>query len=123
MWRVILLSQFVQIRYNGVPLVNGAGLLELIEPLYLLVVLNVLGELFLIEQEVLLLPLLLAVLVPNKISAPLMLQETVLLIVVSVTDVIGLKDVGHENMGVCCELSLVLIVPMSEIHICQSIPV
>jgi len=50
MWRVILLSQFVQIRDNGVPLVNGAGLLELIEPLYLFVVLNVLGELLLSEQ-------------------------------------------------------------------------
>ena len=52
-----------------------------------------------------------------------MLQETVLFIVVSVTDVIGLKDVGHEHMGVCCELSLVIIVPMSKIHICQSVPV
>jgi hypothetical protein len=44
---VIVLSQFVQIRYYGVPLMNGAGLLELIEPLYLLVVLNILGKLLL----------------------------------------------------------------------------
>jgi hypothetical protein len=103
--------------------VNGAGLLELIEPINLLVVLNVLGELLLSEQEVLFLPLLLAVLVPHEIFAPLMLQETVIVIIISVTDVIGLKDVGHEHMGVCCELSLVLIVPMSEIHIRQSVPV
>lgn len=40
---------------------DWADLLELIEPLNLLVVLNVLGELLFSEQEVLLLPVLLAV--------------------------------------------------------------
>jgi hypothetical protein len=52
-----------------------------------------------------------------------MLIETVIFIVVSVTDVIGLKDVCHEHVGVCCELSLVLIVSKSEINLSQCIPV
>ena len=74
---------------------DGADLLEFIQPINLLVVLNVLGELLFSKQEVLLLPVLLAVLISTEISAPLMLQETVIFINVSITDVIVLKDVCH----------------------------
>ena len=74
---------------------DGADLLEFIQPINLLVVLNVLGELLFSKQEVLLLPVLLAVLISTEISAPLMLQETVIFINVSITDVIVLKDICH----------------------------
>lgn len=74
---------------------DGADLLEFIQPINLLVVLNVLGELLFSKQEVLLLPVLLAVLISTEISAPLMLQETVIFINVTITDVIVLKDVCH----------------------------